>query len=165
MREYVGKENKKGELVINQENTTKSMLDYKGEPYTSKINKIEIKTVDGKDIVFLEEGNILGLKGAVELKVNISLYLYKNFFALGVHEEEWDRIMGLLEDEKYITKFYTYKGLHIENWERVWSQNPEAIEAMNNRAYLYNRSWEEVEKRKNAGASDQNAHEEENENV
>ena len=148
MREVLHKENNRKKLLIEVEKTEKSTQDFKGEKY--QINRVytNIKTRTGKNVASIVEGNCLGSKGGVEFKVNATAYFYKNFFALCVHEEEWDKIMGVLDEERYKTSFYTYKGLHMETIGRVWSQNPQAIDMYNTKAWMYDADREELEREK-----------------
>ena len=74
------------------------------------------------------------------------MLFYKNFFVVSIYEQEKDIVMDILDQEKYRTYFYTYKGLCIEAGSRAWTENPEAIDAYNNRAYLYDADREELEK-------------------
>lgn len=145
MKEKLHKENSRKKVVVSQKVETEEVLDFKGEKYQQRRVVVDICKPDGDKIACYSEGNVLALKGAVEIKSESIIYFYKNFFAVCVHNQEWDKIMGILDEETYNTQLYTYKGLHLESISGVWSQNPAAVDAFNNKAYLYDKDREELE--------------------
>ena len=149
MKEKFYKGYKKGTVKVVENTTTEEVLDFKGEKYQQKENKIDIFSQTGEKIVSVVEGNVLLLEGSLERQVEATIHFNSNFFAVCVKKEEYDKIMGILEEESYFTELYTYKGLHIER-QGFWANNPAQVDAYSIKADFLNRGREEVEKKFNS---------------
>lgn len=138
---------KKGTVKVVENTTTEEVFDFKGEKYKQNENKIDIFSQTGEKIVSIVEGNVLLLEGSLERKIEATVHFNSNFFAACVKKEEYDKIMGILEEESYFTELYTYKGLHIAR-QGFWANNPAQVDAYSIKADFLNRGREEVEKEK-----------------
>ena len=144
MKEVYHKGSKKGQVKVACHNRAEDIFDFKGEKYTQNQNQIDIFDNSGDKFVCLMEGNVLLLDGGLERKIETTIHYYEKFFAICVKEEEVDRIMGIADDENYMTHLYTYQGLHIESRKGFWGNYPATIEACNIRADFLNRGREET---------------------
>lgn len=148
MKEVYHKGSQKGQVKLVQNNIVEEVLDFKGEKYQENQNKIDIFDKSGDKFVSFMEGNILLLDGGLERKIETTIHYYKKFFAICVRKEEVDRVMGITDEENYMTHLYTYQGLHIESRKGFWGNYPAMIEACNIRADFLNRGRAESKQEK-----------------
>lgn len=145
MREKFYKGYKKGSVKVEQHNKSEEVFDFKGEKYTQNQNQIDIFDKQGDKFSCIVEGNVLLLEGAVERKVEATFHYYHNFFAVCVKGEEYDKVMGLLEEESYRTHLYTYKGIHMGSQDGFWTNNPAMVDSCSIKADFLNRGREEAQ--------------------
>ena len=143
MKEKFYKGYKKGTVKIVENTTTEEVFDFKGEKYQQNENKIDIFSQTGEKIVSIVEGNVLLLDGSLERKIETTVHFNSNFFAVCVKKEEYDKIMGILEEESYFTELYSYKGLHVGTLIGFWANNPAQVDAYSIKADFLNRGREE----------------------